>query len=63
MAATFSGVVYDPPRADLPHLAVIFKPDGEVLQATVVRSVSEGENLIASVLEQYKKTVDAKSKK
>lgn len=62
MAATFSGVVYDPPRPDLPYLAVIFKPEGEVLTALAVASVEAGEALIKKTLLDFKKKVDAETK-
>ena len=47
------GAVYDPPRDELPHVAVIFKPDGEVLVARTVPSAAAGEALIAKVLADF----------
>jgi hypothetical protein len=47
------GVVYDPPRLGLPHLAVVFKPDGSVLTAEAVSSVAQGEALIAHVFNSF----------
>ncbi|MFZ5757934.1 MAG: hypothetical protein ACOY3X_13590 [Pseudomonadota bacterium] len=50
-----TGAVYDPPRADLPCIAVIFKPDGEVLVARRVPTAEAGEALIAKVFEEFAK--------
>lgn len=47
------GAVYDPPREELPHVAVIFKPDGEVLVARTVPSAAAGEALIGKVLADF----------
>ena len=47
-----TGAVYDPPRPDLPHVAVLFNPDGQVLSARVVPSVEIGDHLIQSVLKE-----------
>jgi hypothetical protein len=47
-----AGAVYDPPRPDLPNVAVLFNPDGQVLSARVVPSVEHGEHLIQSVLKE-----------
>ena len=47
------GVVYDPPRAGLPYLAVVFGNDGEVVVARSVRSVADGESLIAQVFQDF----------
>lgn len=51
--AHISGVVYDPPKNGFPYLAVIFKPDGEVLVARAVPSLQAGEQLIASTLNEF----------
>lgn len=53
------GVVYDPPRADLPYLAVVLGNNGEVIVARSVRSVEEGEALIESVFRDF---AEAKNK-
>lgn len=47
------GAVYDPPRAGLPFVAVVFRPDGEVLVARAVPSAEAGESLIAHVFEEF----------
>ena len=52
------GVVYDPPSAGLPYLAVVLNK-GEVVVARAVASVAEGEALIASVFQSF---ADAKAK-
>jgi hypothetical protein len=46
------GVVYPPPRPDLPHVAVLFR-NGRVLKAVSVPSVEAGEKAIATLLEAY----------
>ena len=48
--ARIGGVVYDPPAAGFPFLAVVFKPDGEVLVARAVSSRDAGEALLMTVL-------------
>jgi hypothetical protein len=53
MTNMITGAVYDPPRPGLPHIAVTFKPDGEVLVARVVPSVAAGEALIQSVMQEF----------
>lgn len=52
------GVVYDPPSAGLPYLAVVLH-DNEVVVAKAVPSVAAGEALIASVFQSFQ---DAKAK-
>jgi hypothetical protein len=54
-----NGVVYDPPKAGLPYLAVVLDNSGKVIVADSVRSVAEGEALIASVFNAF---VEAKNK-
>ena len=53
------GVVYDPPAAGLPFLAVVLDNNGEVVVARAVPSARAGEALIASVFAGF---VDAKNK-
>jgi hypothetical protein len=48
--AHIHGAVYTPPTENLPFVAVIIGPDGEVLTARVVPSVQAGEELVAQVL-------------
>jgi len=50
-----TGAVYDPPRAGLPIVAIVFKPDGEVLIARTVPSVAAGDALIRSVFDEFSK--------
>jgi len=45
------GVVYEPPAADLPRLAVVFHEDGSVLRAEAVPSYDAGEKLLAAIME------------
>jgi hypothetical protein len=42
----YSGIVYDPPTPDLPYIAVIFRPGGEILSARAVPSAEAGRRLI-----------------
>lgn len=53
-----NGVVYDPPAAGLPYIAVVLH-DGEVVVARAVSSVEIGEALIAEVFQSF---ADAKAK-
>lgn len=46
------GVVYDPPAAGLPYLAVVLNK-GEVVVAKSVSSVAAGEALIAKVFSDF----------
>lgn len=46
------GVVYDPPAAGLPYLAVVLHKD-EVVVARAVPSVAAGEALIANVFQSF----------
>lgn len=48
-----SGAVYDPPRADLPALAVAFDPDGEVLAARAVPSADAGQAFLELIFSQF----------
>lgn len=47
-----NGVVYDPPRAGLPFLAVVLN-NGEVVVARAVASVAAGEALIGQVFADF----------
>ena len=53
------GAVYDPPRDDLPTVAVVFDPDGEVLVARVVPDVATGEVMLQSVMSKVQAQIDA----
>ena len=48
----YYGAVYDPPRAGLPHVAVVFA-NGKALKAVSVPSIAVGEEIIAKLLEAY----------
>lgn len=52
------GVVYDPPAAGLPYLAVVLH-NSEVVVSKAVPSVAAGEALIASVFQSF---ADAKAR-
>ncbi len=56
--AYMSAVVYDPPRAGFPYLAVIFQPDGEVLVARSTKTLEQGEALIAKVMAEFQAKID-----
>jgi hypothetical protein len=45
-------IVYDPPAADLPHLAVVFL-DGEVLAARAAPSFEAGERFLAKMMSEF----------
>lgn len=47
------GVVYDPPRAGLPFLAVVLDNDLQVVISRAVPGVAEGEALIQSVFAEF----------
>ncbi len=47
--------VYDPPRTDLPYLAVVFRPDGDVFVATPVPSVDAGEAFLTAATQAFLK--------
>lgn len=47
-----TGVVYDPPKAGFPPLAVVFH-DGKVIGAEPVPNVQTGEAFMKAVLEQF----------
>jgi hypothetical protein len=48
-----NGVVYDPPRADLPYLAVVLDNNGEVVVARSVPNAAAGEALIQQTFEAF----------
>jgi len=50
--ADLTAAVYDPPAAGLPHIAVLFDPDGEVIAIRPVESIDAGEAALASLVEQ-----------
>jgi hypothetical protein len=53
------GVVYDAPTGDYPTLAVVLRPDGDVLVARPVASRAEGEAMLAGVMAKVQAQVDA----
>jgi hypothetical protein len=52
-----TGTVYDPPRADLPYVVVIFAPDGEVLEARRAPSLAHGEKFLLNFMAQISKDI------
>lgn len=50
-----TGAVYDPPRAGLPYIAVVFDPKGDVLISRAVPSAEAGHNLIAKTFNEFAK--------
>jgi hypothetical protein len=44
-----AAVVYDPPVPGLPHMAVLFDADGEVITVRAVESIEAGEAALASL--------------
>ncbi len=52
------GAVYDPPRDNLPTIAVVFGVDGEVLIARAVPDVATGEALLQSVMAKIQERID-----
>ena len=54
---TFTGVVYNPPSAEFPHLAVMFNTAdmSKTLMAVPVSSISAGEKLIEHLGEEFLK--------
>ena len=53
MADEFTHVVYAPPTAGFPYLAVVFGVDGQVVSATTVSSQEAGETLIREVAQAF----------
>ena len=45
-----AAVVYDPPVPGLPHMAVLFDADGEVITVRAVESIEAGEAALASLV-------------
>jgi hypothetical protein len=56
-----TAVVYSPPRPDLPHLAVSFGPDGEVIAARTMPSLAAAEAFIEDIMTQFAKERGAKA--
>lgn len=48
-----SAVVYDPPKAGFPFLAVIFDTSGEVLGARAVPDPAAGEAFLAEIMKKF----------
>ena len=55
-----SGVVYDPPSPEVPHIVVLFEPNGEVLGARRVGSLREGEQFLLQYMEGVAKDLELK---
>src|SRR3954447_7851176 len=45
-----AAVVYDPPVPGLPHMAILFDADGEVITVRAVESIEAGEAALASLV-------------
>ena len=58
--AHLTAVVYDPPAPGLPHVAVLFDADGDVIAMRTAASIDEGEaalaNLIADIAAEARAT-------
>lgn len=50
--ADLLAVVYDPPRPGVPHMAVLFDADGQVVGARPVDSIKAGEAALALLVSQ-----------
>ena len=55
-----AAVVYDPPAPGLPHMAVLFDADGEVIAVRPVESIGAGEaalvNLVGELTNEQRAT-------
>jgi hypothetical protein len=47
--ADLTAAVYDPPAPGLPHITVIFDPEGRVLAVRPVASIEDGEAAVAEL--------------
>jgi hypothetical protein len=47
-----TAIVYDPPAAGLPHMAVLLDADGSVVAVRPVDSIDEGEAALARLLSE-----------
>lgn len=58
--AYLRGTVYDPPLGSgFPHIAVLLRPDGEVLVAESVPSLRAGELLLEKISAEFQAKLDA----
>ena len=48
-AADLTAAVYDPPAPGLPHVAVVFDPQGRVVAVRPVASIEDGEDAVAEL--------------
>ena len=48
-----AAVVYDPPAPGLPHMAVLFDSDGEVIAVRPVGSIGAGEEALVSLVSEF----------
>jgi hypothetical protein len=48
--AHLTAVVYDPPASGLPHIAVLFDAEGDVIAVRTAASIDEGEAALANLI-------------
>ena len=48
--AHLTAVVYDPPASGLPHIAVLFDAEGDVIAVRTAASIDEGEAALATLI-------------
>jgi hypothetical protein len=48
--AHLTAVVYDPPVSGLPHVAVLFDAEGDVIAVRTAASIEEGEAALATLI-------------
>ncbi|MFL5199590.1 MAG: hypothetical protein ACJ8BE_22125 [Microvirga sp.] len=48
--AHLTAVVYDPPTSGLPHIAVLFDAEGDVIAVRTAASIDEGEAALANLI-------------
>jgi hypothetical protein len=48
--AHLTAVVYDPPAPGLPHVAVLFDAEGDVIAVRTAASIDEGEAALANLI-------------
>ena len=48
--AHLAAAVYDPPASGLPHIAVLFDAEGDVIAVRTAASIDEGEAALANLI-------------
>jgi hypothetical protein len=56
--AYITGAVYDPPSPDLPRVAIVLDPEGQVLVARVVDTIEAGETFIQKFVADLQKKIE-----